>query len=758
MKTASRKQTSNEVSLGNEEAGSSILSAHERLQLQQLSQLRFWEERSSLDAAQSAETQLEAPTTLPATWTLTRGITLDAWQRDCVDAWFSAERRGVLKVVTGAGKTVLALAVAERLQNSGETELRVAIVVPTIVLVEQWLEEFRTRSNLPGDAVGVMGAGRTDLFNERTRILICVLNSAARKLPAEVSRAGVGSKLLLIIDECHRAGATEARHVLETPRAFSLGLSATPERDTDEGAIPEEDDPRGEQPDGSFDESVLGRALGGVIFELNYADAIRREILPPFRVVHFGLSLNATERDRYERVSNEIKELRSELETTDRRGLALIRWCHSKAGATNPKAQRYLALASRRKRLLYGIESRLTAVKVIVREHAQGRDDGRAILFHENIDDVMNIFSALRAEGFAAVAEHSKFPDTVRAESLRLFREGTARIIVSARSLVEGVNIPSADVGIVIAASASVRQRVQTLGRLLRKSRRSDGTEKDATLFVLYAADTVDELIYEKADWEHLIGAERNEYFVWRDVLGGEPERRPGPPRMFLRGDALIDDATLTPGAPYPGDPDEGKVFSMDSQGTIRDESGNLLFPLPELQQMLAASSRVAGRFRITPSKLFVVKLEKTEGGWQATYLGKLTRPPEIAVGDQSAERETREYVPGDRYPLERVTGRTFSVLQRDKRLVAMKIRGTVRFVLHPKAIDDQRKAVALAAIQERIAAAYAKGHRISKIVVTPEGHVTYVYNNEAYFVGLAPEGSEGFLFESPPSPNGDQQ
>src|SRR6185312_6674115 len=111
----------------------------------------------------------------------------------------------------------------------------------------------------------------------------------------------------------------------------------------------------------------------------------------------------------------------------------------------------------------------------------------------------------------------------MRAESLRLFRKGTASVIVSAKSLIEGFNVPSADLGIIVAASASVRQRVQTLGRLLRRNRTQDGSEKQATLYVLYAAGTVDELIYEKADWEQFVGADRNDYFLWRSVNNSEP-------------------------------------------------------------------------------------------------------------------------------------------------------------------------------------------------------------------------------------------
>ena len=70
-----------------------------------------------------------------------------------------------------------------------------------------------------------------------------------------------------------------------------------------------------------------------------------------------------------------------------------------------------------------------------------------------------------------------------------------------------------------------------------------------------------------------------------------------------------------------------------------------------------------------------------------------------------------------------------------------------VRFILSPEDLGDQTKADALRSILRQITATHARGHRINKITVTPEGYVVYVFNNEAYFLGLAPEGSVGFLF-----------
>jgi superfamily II DNA or RNA helicase len=733
-----------------------VLTPAEELQLQQLQQAKYWAEKCAAgDPVTSGGSAPDRPETdaLPDSWCLTRAIDLHDWQDQCVSEWFRSGKRGVIKVVTGAGKTVLALAIAERLQRTEWPSLRLAVVVPTIVLLNQWREEFAEHSNLPARAIGLMGGGRDDQFSDTTRVLICVLNSAAKKLPDLVAQAGVGEDLLLIVDECHRAGAAEMRKVFAARRAFSLGLSATPERSDDPTPDAEDDEPSA-TPDEAppFEESLLGQELGPVVFEMNYAEAIRRGVLPPFRIVHYGLSLGPKERERYDGLSRQIKDLRQELETANRRGLALIRWCRSAAGAKNPKAVQLLSLTSERKRLLYRMGERFRAVLEILRRAFAQKPDTKAILFHESIDEVMGLFFLLRAAGYAVVAEHSGFPDSMRAESLRLFRQGAARVIVSARSLIEGFNVPSADVGIIVAASSSIRQRVQTLGRLLRRNRDRDGGEKQATLSVLYAADTVDELIYEKADWEHFVGADRNDYHLWHPVASSGPRHLDGPPRRPPVDEGKVDATALVPGGLYPGDPNQGQVYSVDTQGTVRDEEGNLVRSNDQLRALLGQHHRAAGRFRVTPINRYVTRPERTQTGWQTVYLGRLDQPLEAAVAP-SVPTAPAEYRPGDPYPLERVKGKVFSVLQRDSRLIAKKEKGSVCFVAPAETLGEDRKRDQLRQIQRFLAEAYARGQLMSKITVTGDGHVVFVHEGQAWFVGHAPEGAEGFVFESGRTP-----
>jgi hypothetical protein len=115
-----------------------------------------------------------------------------------------------------------------------------------------------------------------------------------------------------------------------------------------------------------------------------------------------------------------------------------------------------------------------------------------------------------------------------------------AQVLVSVKSAVEGIDLPDADLGIVVASSSSIRQRIQTLGRILRPLRGTDGRPlpKSAyaghpprTLHLLYFRDTVDADIYQQTDWEELLGPDRNVFLRWDlHAPAGEADLTPPEP------------------------------------------------------------------------------------------------------------------------------------------------------------------------------------------------------------------------------------
>ena len=70
-------------------------------------------------------------------------------------------------MVTGAGKTLLALFIAELLQNTEDKDLRLVIIVPTIVLMHQWYDAILEHGNVPAEAIGRLGGGYDEGFEWR---------------------------------------------------------------------------------------------------------------------------------------------------------------------------------------------------------------------------------------------------------------------------------------------------------------------------------------------------------------------------------------------------------------------------------------------------------------------------------------------------------------------------------------------------------------------------------------------------------------
>jgi superfamily II DNA or RNA helicase len=539
---------------------------------------------------------------VPARWQLLPQETaLYDWQKECLPLWLKAGR-GTVKVATGGGKTVFALAAGQALQNESEHDLRLVVVVPSIPMMFQWRDEL-LRGNLPSSAIGLMGGDQETPRIDQLRILICVLNSARDKLPAFVTHGGWPSRMLLVVDECHRSAAEQARRIFESNPRYTLGLSATPEPGLEDENVPTDD---------AYNNGVAGKALGRIIYDFSLQDCLKAGLLTPFEVWHIGLPLSASESSRHVSLSRQITELRRPLQSIHARSRSrqsFLAWCQTQAsrgGTAGMDASRFIGLANQRKRLLYHADSRFEACLGILADGMRD-EQTRAIVFHESIEEIESLFLQALERGLPAVLEHSKLPDGLRAESIEAFRRGVARVIISAKSLIEGFNVPSADLGVIAASSGSVRQRIQSLGRMLR--RKPGG--RNARVYVLYISDSEDESIYEKADWENVIGAERNRYFRWRpaSLPAAWPEgleETDQAPRLYRPPAWDVDVTKLALGDPYPGQP-HGREVRVDQAENLRLEDETIVPASRDLvSAMLDHNSSRWGR--ITPPGHLIVR------------------------------------------------------------------------------------------------------------------------------------------------------
>lgn len=352
------------------------------------------------------------------------------WQQEAFSAWKANGRRGTIQAATGTGKTVVGL---EAIRQNGAGS--VLIVVPTIPLQKQWKEEIIQKLGISKDIIGFVGNGFED-FDKN--IIIAVVNSI---------RDITLNKTLLILNEIHHYGSTENIKILRSGTfAHILGLSATPER---------ADEPH---------EEILKYAP--IVYKYGVEKAIGDKVLSPFSLIFQGVELTQAERREYDNIQEYLKA-----NPTD--------WNKYAFSEISPQLKRaYLA----RKHILQENLSKLEAVSSIIKEHG----DEKIIVFSEFTKSVDALERAIRTTR-PCYKYHSNLPKAFRAAHLKAFRESTNSVLISAKAIDEGVNVPDANIGIIIAGSKTTRQTVQRLGRILRKK---DG--KKAVIHVLYCRNTVE--------------------------------------------------------------------------------------------------------------------------------------------------------------------------------------------------------------------------------------------------------------------------
>lgn len=357
---------------------------------------------------------------------------LREWQSEALARWRDAGRRGIISVVTGGGKTVFALACVRDM--APQTTL---VVVPTLALLDQWWEETSSYLGIALDDVNIVDR-RSKL--KLGTVNIAVINTIAKYDWSDHKRRP--TSLLLIIDECHKAASEKFRSVLDVPRTGSLGLSATPERPYD-GWLGE----------------VLVPALGDVIFSYTYRDALRDRVIVPFALRNVVFDLEPERQDEFDRLTKAIgrsmKQNGSEHEKT-------------------------IALLLRRARVLNLSLNRVRLALKIVGAH-RGK---RILVFHEDIEAVNVMFEILAQNNIKVAVYHSKMPMRARVAALTAYRSGAVSVLVTCRALDEGFNVPETEIGIIAASTATRRQRIQRLGRILRPAKGKQG----AVIYTLLAS------------------------------------------------------------------------------------------------------------------------------------------------------------------------------------------------------------------------------------------------------------------------------
>lgn len=365
------------------------------------------------------------------------------YQRESLDAWVDADRRGVLQLPTGAGKTVIAIKAIEALATPA------LVVVPTIDLLNQWREELETEFDIE---VGQLGGGTQELGP----LTVSTYDSAYLRADDIGDRFG-----LVVFDEVHHLGGEGYREIARLLVAPArMGLTATFER-----------------PDGAHE--VVAELVGPKVYEVD-VDELAGTHLADYDIKRLSVELTPEEREVYEEFQGVFTDYLAQSNIQFRSGSDYQELV--KRSGSDPQAREALLAKQRAREVMMNSDAKLDTLADLLERH---RDD-RVIVFTAHNDLVYRI-----SERFLVPAITHQTGAAERRDLLAGFRTGDYSRIVTSNVLDEGVDVPDANVAIVLSGSGSEREFTQRLGRILRP--KAEGGR--ALLYEVVTKETAEERV-----------------------------------------------------------------------------------------------------------------------------------------------------------------------------------------------------------------------------------------------------------------------
>lgn len=359
-------------------------------------------------------------------------------QEAAIAAWVEAGRRGVIVKPTGTGKTEIALAIIARHRVSA------LIVAPLRDLMYQW--QRRIRTGLGFDA-GVLGDGRREIWP----ITVTTYDSAW------IHMKEMGNRYRLVVyDEAHHLpGASLHESALDCLAPMRLGLTATPER-----------------VDGR--ERLLDSLIGPVAFR-EEIPAAKGRTLADYSLVRVPIHLAADEQAEFDRCSRTVRAYLADR----RREEPDFQWTDlTRLARADPDAREVLRAYRRKLAILHRSTEKLRVVEDILRLHPHEQ----CVIFTASNRMALDVSARFLIPALTAHSDKRE-----RNAVLDAFARGGIRALAACEVLNEGWDAPDLKVGVVLGGEKGVKEAVQRIGRLLRRS-----GDRAARLYEVVVQETQD--------------------------------------------------------------------------------------------------------------------------------------------------------------------------------------------------------------------------------------------------------------------------
>jgi len=368
-------------------------------------------------------------------------------QGEAVDEWLE-NKKGILAMATGSGKTITAM-IAANLLYQEKTPLLIVVSAPYGILVDQWCDEIRDFGleplNIPSlksrrdkilavkDTILTIKHGITDIV-----IMVTTTNFLKDEKFNSLLSDVEDIHKLLIGDEVHNLGQKGFRSSPPDYFDYRLGLSATPNSRFD-----------------TKRDQFLKDFFGEIVYEFGLREAIGKCLVPYDYFVH-GVYLNDDEMEHWVECSRSIEMLMA---------------MHD-GDLDNSELKAKLRERSKISSVAEGKVHALS--RVLDQEDIQ--EIKHTIIYATDTDpqQLINVKSVLDDKKIAHRQLTQEESRKQRKEIIRLFKDSVFQILTAKRVLDEGVNVPVIKCGYILASLSQERQWTQRRGRMLRKAEGKD--------------------------------------------------------------------------------------------------------------------------------------------------------------------------------------------------------------------------------------------------------------------------------------------
>lgn len=380
---------------------------------------------------------------------------LRQYQQDAIDSWERAGFQGILEMATGTGKTFTARECIKRWKN-GKTNSLILVIAPTQTIASQWqdvlldMEPVTTFGSKPWRESLRDLTSKVSLRLIDHTVVIAIQNTASSSDFTEMYSKLMKSfdNHLIIADEMHGLGAPVFRKALNSRIEGRLGLTATPNRWFDEEGT-----------------NLLNEYFKGVVFSFGLHEALTwidpesgTTPLCPYNYFPEFVNLDPLEMDEYLDLTRRII-MQSNKATDSESQEKLNRLLEKRASVLKKAHGKFTALSS----ILDQINE-VTGCLVYCSDR-------------EQINEVIEIVAKRGITYRTFTGEEGTSPrkefngKSERDWILESFEEGDIQMLIAMKCLDEGVDIPSARIGIILASTTNPREFIQRRGRLLRRAK-----------------------------------------------------------------------------------------------------------------------------------------------------------------------------------------------------------------------------------------------------------------------------------------------